>query len=371
MIKELCLHKEWIENRGDHFKKGRIKGSPQLIEKVIYALYLLENLSDKGVEFTFKGGTCLLLLLKNVHRFSIDIDIITEMTEADIECRLKKIIDNNSIFYKFEKNERKNSNNIPKSHYKLFYKSELYDDPDRSEYILLDVLHEENHYSMTVKTDIDCEFIEIEGVKTSIVTPSIDCILGDKLTAFAPNTTGIEYGKQKELEIIKQLFDISNLFDECKDITTIRNTFIEIAGKEIAYRNIDVTYIDVLDDIFETSMILAGRGSFEKDAFKELETGVKRIKSFIFSRKFIIEDSVLCASKAAYLAAILKYNTCYTEIERFDSSININDIEIVSPRYRKSFKAIKKFNEEAYYYLFKAIEIQESCKDEVALDKQI
>ena len=42
----------------------------------------------------------------------------------------------------------------------------------------------------------------------------MDCILGDKLTAFAPYTIGIPFGVDKELEIIKQLNDIACLFDE-------------------------------------------------------------------------------------------------------------------------------------------------------------
>ncbi|MFA6681104.1 MAG: hypothetical protein WCS35_03650, partial [Sphaerochaeta sp.] len=43
--------------------------------------------------------------------------------------------------------------------------------------------------------------------------PSVNCILGDKLTAFAPHTTGIPFGVDKELEIIKQLYDVSVLVD--------------------------------------------------------------------------------------------------------------------------------------------------------------
>lgn len=370
MIKETCLHKEWIIERCSHFKKGRKQSSPQLIEKVIYALYLLENLSKQDIKFTFKGGTCLLLLLKKVHRFSIDIDIITEMDANQLESKLENIIENNLIFTKFEKNERSNSTHIPKSHYKLFYKSELYEDSERNEYILLDVLHEKNNYSELINTTIECEFIENEGETINVTTPSIDCILGDKLTAFAPNTTGIQYKKMKELEIIKQLFDISNLFDECSDIKIIKNTFIKVANNELKYRKLNITYREVLNDIFNTSMILAGRGSseFSKDNFKELEKGVKTIKSFIFSKNFIIEDAVLCASKAAYLASLL--NNDISKIERFDKSIDMSEIIIEHQPYRKCFKKIKNFNEEAYYYLYKAIEIQNSCNLEVAYDKE-
>ena len=49
--------------------------------------------------------------------------------------------------------------------------------------------------------------------------PCLEDMLGDKLTAFAPNTTGIPYFKKQDsmsMEIIKQLYDIGNLFDAAK-----------------------------------------------------------------------------------------------------------------------------------------------------------
>ena len=39
------------------------KGDPGLIERTLYAFGLLEALRRVGMEFTFKGGTSLLLLL--------------------------------------------------------------------------------------------------------------------------------------------------------------------------------------------------------------------------------------------------------------------------------------------------------------------
>lgn len=44
-----------------------------------------------------------------------------------------------------------------------------------------------------------------------IVMPSADCILGDKLTGFVPHKTGIPFGVKRELEIMKQLYDVSTL----------------------------------------------------------------------------------------------------------------------------------------------------------------
>ena len=51
---------------------------------MIWALTLLEQLKIYGLNFTFKGGTALLLATEKPKRFSIDFDIITEHTEKEI-----------------------------------------------------------------------------------------------------------------------------------------------------------------------------------------------------------------------------------------------------------------------------------------------
>lgn len=79
-------------------------------------------------------------------------------------------------------------------------------------------MYEKGRYIEIIEKDINCKFVNYTTPARLVKIPSVDCILGDKLTAFAPNTTGIPYGKNKELEIIKQLFDVANLFDVTKDI---------------------------------------------------------------------------------------------------------------------------------------------------------
>ena len=54
------------------------RGDPALIERTLYAFGLLEALCKVGMDFIFKGGTSLLLLLPHPKRLSTDIDIIVE-----------------------------------------------------------------------------------------------------------------------------------------------------------------------------------------------------------------------------------------------------------------------------------------------------
>lgn len=58
-----------------------------------------------------------------------------------------------------------------------------------------------------MQREIKNELLLTTGENLSVEIPTADCILGDKLTAFAPHTTGILLRSGKELEIVKQLFD--------------------------------------------------------------------------------------------------------------------------------------------------------------------
>ena len=74
MISEECLTIEWIKiASAQNNNVDKI-----LVEKAIRALRLLEGLVEENVEFVFKGGTSLMLLLESTKRLSIDIDIIVE-----------------------------------------------------------------------------------------------------------------------------------------------------------------------------------------------------------------------------------------------------------------------------------------------------
>jgi hypothetical protein len=69
MISNQSRTKEWIMQTRE-IAAGK---DPILIEKVIMALTLVENLRSSGLDFIFKGGTSLTLLLGKPSRFSIDI----------------------------------------------------------------------------------------------------------------------------------------------------------------------------------------------------------------------------------------------------------------------------------------------------------
>lgn len=74
MIRDDCFEKDWIDGFRKQKRFGKIN-SP-LVEKMIQALYLVQNLKKQKLNFVFKDGTSLILPLENANRFSVDIDIV-------------------------------------------------------------------------------------------------------------------------------------------------------------------------------------------------------------------------------------------------------------------------------------------------------
>ena len=239
-----------------------------ILEKAVRAFSLLESLALSGCPFIFKGGTALMLHLNNPKRLSIDIDII-----CPPGTKIESYLNQNAGQYGFNKIElveRHTEHTIPKSHVKFHYQV-AYKTNNVTDYILLDVLFENNHYNKLVSLPIENQFLKTAGEKIFVQTPIKEDILGDKLTAFAPNTTGIPYYKKGQLytmEIIKQLYDIASLFDFTNDLSTTTDTFYKYAKIELAYRSLDVNNVQqVLDDIFQTSLCICLKGQTNKEQF--------------------------------------------------------------------------------------------------------
>ena len=62
MIKEHCFTEKWFESFKQETEHSRI--NKVILKKMIYALHLLESLIHNDLEFVFKGGTSLVLLLE-------------------------------------------------------------------------------------------------------------------------------------------------------------------------------------------------------------------------------------------------------------------------------------------------------------------
>ena len=268
MINQKEITAEWLSEVS---KKHR-NIDKMLTEKVIRALLLLEGLTKQNLDFVFKGGTALMLYFNSTKRLSLDIDIILPQVIEDFETVLDKIAENQGFLRK-ELQQRTTQSKIRKEHYKFFF-TPLHKTNKEEEYVLLDVLYGKVNYKNLITIPVQSAFVPMIDKPLSVNVPSLDDILGDKLTAFAPNTTGIPYykhGDSMSMEIIKQLYDIGKLVDVATDIETTKTVFHKFAQTELAYRNTDQTPEDVLNDIYQTALSIVTRGADGNGNFNDLQ----------------------------------------------------------------------------------------------------
>ena len=185
----------------------------------------------------------------------------------------------------------------------------------------------------------------MDGDPLKVTVPSADDILGDKLTAFAPNTSGIPYvkgGRDRSLEIIKQLYDVGRLFEHTDNFLHTKETFTQIGRIELQYRGLPAELSLIYEDIRETALCLATRGQMGKGDFNMLQNGIKKIDGYIYKGKYRIEDAIIDSARAAYLAtAIEKSNT---RIERYDGNPNTILAMDLSPSVNNKLNKLKKIS---------------------------
>jgi hypothetical protein len=362
MIKEHCFTDKWLDAFKKQAEHKRIDKA--ILEKMIYALHLLERIKTNGLEFIFKGGTSLVLLLEEGNRFSIDIDIICNKDRETLETILNKVVDS-SNFKSFELDEHRSyKEGVPKAHYSF-----TFDSVTKGKYsgtILLDVLIEDSIYPELTEKPVQTKWIETEN-ETKIVVPTIDAITGDKLTAFAPNTVGIPYFKGKDqqpfsMEICKQLFDLRKLFEKIENMEVVAQSFEAFAVQEIEYRKTetsDLTPEKVLQDTIDTCIILTkkGKGSAdEKQKFIELQKGIRAFGTgFLMVGNFRIDDAVPAAARIAYLSTKILHKDL-SPIEYFQGQ-DIKELNIENQDWNFLNRLKKQPDKSGFYYWYKTVEL--------------
>lgn len=328
------------------------------MEKVIRALLMLEGLSNIGLLFIFKGGTALMLLFNSAKRLSIDIDIIISKAPNNLE-EMMQAVGKNQGFNKVELQHRTTTSNIEKAHYKFFY-TPVHQTHSGDDYVLLDILFEANNYTNVSMHELKSQFISNTGKAAQITMPSAEDLLGDKLTAFAPNTTGVPYIRNENsmsMEIIKQLYDIGNLFDIANDLKVIKNTFGKFVKTEIDYRNLKkVSPAEVLEDTYQTALCISLRGTDGKGDFDELLKGIQRVTGFIFSEPYHLDKAITHAARAAYLSRLIA--TGQITFEKYKDPKQVADAIIATP-HNTRLQRLRKSNTEAYFYWWKATQLSE------------
>ncbi len=369
MIKEHCFTEEWL----DAFRKQNVhkRIDKAILEKMVYALHLLERIKTNGLDFIFKGGTSLVILLEEGNRFSIDIDIICSTDRKTLEAILQKVVESSNFNSVKLDEHRSYQAGVPKAHYSF-----TFDSATKGKYsgtILLDILIEDSIYPELEEKTIQTKWIETDA-ETLVTMPTIDAITGDKLTAFAPNTIGIPYFKGKDnqpfsMEICKQLFDLSKLFERIENFETLAQSFEAFAIQEIEYRKTEtpeLTPEKVLQDTIDTCLILAKRGSGtadEKSKFAELQKGIRAFGTgYLMVGNFRIDDAIPASARIAYLASKILYNDM-NPIEYYNGQ-DIKELNIVNQDWNFLNRLKRQPNKSGFYYWYKTVQLLTNSEDE-------
>lgn len=297
----------------------------------------------------------MVILGGGASRLSIDIDILCP-PGTDIARYLQGF--ERFGFTDCTMIERQQRTNVPKSHSKLHYAMAFRNERQQEGSILLDVLYEDSQYHQVNERDILYPFFEIEGTPLKVRTPSINDILGDKLTAFAPNTCGIPYFKSRRnrsLDIIKQLFDISRLMDAATDLKVVREVFSRIAPIELAYREQPEDLAPVFDDIRQTALCISTRGLEGEGQFQLLQDGITSMQPFTNRSRNVIEDATIDAAKAALLATMIEKGV-YEFTPYSQARDELGGLRLVASVPLR-LSRLRRNNPEAFYYWVKTSEL--------------
>lgn len=288
--------RNWIETNADDSIKYIT------LEKQIFAFCLLENLIKTRVDFIFKGGTALILLLDNTKRFSTDIDILISKPDMKtLESLFNNFVSEDAIFTRWEQDTRPESS-FPKAHYK-FYFDAMYKNDDQDGYILLDAVFEENPYMKLETRLIRNDILPTIEPYEEVVLPSVPDIMIDKLTAFAPTTIGVMFERKSangsfrdhSREVVKQWFDVNELFQKCDYVQELNSRYIKLSSFEIEQRKLENDYLSCLGDTLNVVLNYLSRGKKDLTTNEKTKRGIRKLNAFVnidLTESYFISASV-------------------------------------------------------------------------------
>ena len=193
----------------------------EIYERALNGLEYLSQMRDMGLDPIFKGGSAVQLLIpESIQRLSIDIDLVIDSTEKEITSILKLI--HNKFNQKIYNFDRVGSKELPPHLvlYNIYIPSLFSENPSK---IALDFLLHKPNYKIQ-QTPIKTFIYESN---LTVKTPTINSLVGDKLTVICPNTIGKEMSKDP-LNFAKQIYDIATLLEYSNNFIEIFDAFYDV-----------------------------------------------------------------------------------------------------------------------------------------------
>jgi len=361
MFPESAFKPDWIKAQ----RRQLGNCDPGILEKCVHALTLLGYLVESGLPFIFKGGTSLLLHMPQVRRLSRDIDIVCGRPATEMDA-VVGLIGGRAPFLRWEEDDR-GSRGLPhRRHFKFFYRSALAGQVEQE--LLLDVVEEAREVHTLVTRPIRTSFL-VPDVEHLVRVPTIESLLGDKLTAFAPHTTGVPFysaksGEEQLQQVAKQLFDVGVLFDAATDFDAVAESYNAVSAQESEYRGNQHGREAALDDTLQACVALTATKPAILANYPDaplLHGGLDKMRGHLTTPAYVADRQArrTLAAKAAALAAHLRVGEPFD----FDSMRYTGSREQIDALRAATLNGtawawidgVRAVNPEAYYYWHRAI----------------
>jgi predicted nucleotidyltransferase component of viral defense system len=297
MISKNSFSKEWILR-----VKGSERNDQSVIERQIYALHLLEELCLLSQTFIFKGGTSLSLLTDEFPRFSVDIDILVDPASKDFFCleNLNRITEH-SRFIKVKEDVRVPRYDIDKRHFVFFFNGIF----SMNAYVLLDIVFDKSHYQDIQRVRIKNYLLDTSEDVTRVNMPSIHDLLADKLGAFAPNTIGKKLGEGRDVEVIKQMYDVWFLMKHYSLSPSFDQIYLAMANAEILRRGLTCDFKTPIIDTIRTAGNILTEGKLDPNQYVLLKAAIRKFVNYVRDLTFTVELAKTGAIYSIYAALLV------------------------------------------------------------------
>lgn len=270
----------------EHLEANRRDAPVALAEQAVLCLELVAELNEQGLDFCFKGGNSLLVLLSDPRRFSIDVDISTDESKERISECLDRALKKHGVFTRVTHRQHKTKPWLPMTSYELYYASRF---PSTTEpFIMLDAMLKKSGYAL-VKKKVACGSLYASDVETAL--PAVESLLADKLLTLGPNTLGIPLGKKKEAQRLKHGHDIALLMTKKPDLDSVRSALKTCLDLENGLQNKTLKLSEVMAD---TLALCAGPMDYAEEppvqglspAMQETVAGRAPFAEHLFARDY-------------------------------------------------------------------------------------
>ncbi len=207
----------------------------------------------------------------------------------------------------------------PIRYFKVPYRSVA--DSSGASHVQLDVVISGHPYPSIQRRRVEPSFLRIEE-PAEVNLPTLDGLLGDKLTAFAPTTIGVLYdpppnrnnepGEPRPLRILKQLFDVHHLFAEATDLAQVAAAYHATFAIQNPARGGSFTPAQCLDDTVaaarELCLTPSNRGGVHTPRQTLFRRGQTGLATHLVRETFNLDRHArVAAARAALLATLIKH----------------------------------------------------------------